>query len=184
MIRCSIYIYHKTYDTFEHLSAHITLEYSFAEREDFRYPLGGLEGIFAAFACNRESSDGHSIEVNRPIFLGRTERDESLWDAIIKHRSEEESEWLKYYDSEKETIWYAAIPVVREFTLIDTLLSALIYRLQPSANCEQRDRYRGEYDRMVIDLRGPRGLFPRRCTVKVPDLKRGTKMKEIELDEK
>ena len=179
-----VYIYHKTYDTFEHLSAHITLEYSFAEREDFRYPLGGPEGIFASFACNRESSDGHSIEVNRPIFLGRTERDESLWDAIIKHRSEEEGEWLKYYDSEKETIWYAAIPVVREFTLIDTLLSALIYRLQPSANCEQRDRYRGEYDRMVSDLSGPRGLFPRRCTVKVPDLKRGTKMKEIELDEK
>lgn len=179
-----VYIYHKTEDTFEYLSAHITLEYFFAEREDFHHPFGGPEGIFAAFACNSESSDGHSIEVKRPIFLGRTDSDESVWDAIINHRGEEEDEWLKYYDPKEETIWYAAIPVERESSLIDTLLSALIYRLQPSANREQRSRYRGDYDRMVIDLKGPRGLFPRRYTVKVPDLKRGTKIKEIDLDEK
>ena len=131
-------------------------------------------GIYAAFACN-EYEDAY--DCIRILYIGKAEGNDSIKKRIEDHYnnrdesdSGKQSYWEENYCADGEVVVYSYAECNENLGDIE---AALIYRNQPAANIQGKDRYIGKAWYVDIKCTGQKGCLS--DTSKIMKLIRGSK---------
>lgn len=119
------------------------------------------QGIYVAFSCKpREEGDGY--ECKQIVYIGKAEGTNNLRKRISEHVNDDQAGWEENYCEEGELIVYCF--AVYEENLHD-IEAALIYKNQPLANTQNKDKYNGNEYFVSINCVGDIGNLIETCRV-------------------
>ena len=117
-------------------------------------------GIYVAFAC-KEYDDVY--EYNRVLYIGKAEGDDTIKKRIDDHYNDrdnsdsgKQSYWENNYCEEGEVVVYTFAECEEQLHDIE---AALIYKNQPLANIQGKDKYLGNAWHVCIKCTGERGCL-------------------------
>ena len=152
----TVYVYKKGASTEQYLEGQssITFDDTWYNEECIEM-LPSDEGIYACFACEKQTRDGHYVP-RRLVYIGMTDK-QGFKTRIKQHYDTDHKEWAKqeWYNPDEEQLVYAI--ALKDTDILQTIESALISHHKPIANKEYKYHYQGEYDKMTVTCSGARG---------------------------
>ena len=121
--------------------------------------LSNKHGIYVAFLC-KPCDDGDCYECLQIVYIGKAEGTNNLRKRITEHVNNDQSNWEQNFCEEGELIVYCY--AVYEENLHD-IEAALIYKNQPLANTQNKDKYNGYEYFISINCEGDIGGLTNVC---------------------
>lgn len=121
--------------------------------------LSGKHGIYVAFSCKPIEGET-SLECRQIVYIGKAEGTDNLMKRITEHIRDDQKSWEEDFCGEGEFIVYCY--AVFDENLHD-IEAALIYKNQPLANVNCKDRYNGDAWFISIECVGEIGLLCSPC---------------------
>lgn len=116
-------------------------------------------GIYVAFSC-KPYEEGDSYECRQIVYIGKAEGTNNLRKRISEHVSNDQSNWEQNYCEDGELIVYCY--AIYDWNLHD-IEAALIYKNQPLANTQGKNKYNGDEYFISVRCDGDTGALCKVC---------------------